>query len=70
MTIPHHSAGGDVLRHANFAWSFSTDVLVMAGTLHDVCVGRGVVLIAELPDNKSIVVIDGRIIKCAARFCT
>ena len=46
MTVPLHSAGGDVLRRANFAWGFYTHVSVVAGTPYDFCVGIGVVLIA------------------------
>ena len=33
MTVPHPiSVGGDVLRRANVAWGFSTDIPVVAGT--------------------------------------
>ena len=46
ITVPRHSAGGDVLRRANFVWNFSTDVPVVVGTPYDFCVGRRVVFIA------------------------
>ena len=29
MNVPHHSVGGDVLRRENFAWCFSSGVLVV-----------------------------------------